>query len=134
MHRKAMGWLVAAIVASAGCAGDPAAPGDEQGMPGQGLWEGKVDALVADGRVTLKNGTEWVIGYLVVEKDMAIVAMFPPCTSNCTTLVQGGEATVRYEDIPGYSSEAREAIVYWWRYGTDGRPMGAMASETVRLQ
>lgn len=129
-------WLAAACVAATGCGSDavsPAGPGDQAEAPGQGLWEGKVDAVVADGRVVLKNGTERVVGYLVVEKNMAIVAMFPPCASDCQTLVQGGEVSIRYQDIPGYSADAREVMVYWWTYGPDGRPGGAMSSETVRL-
>jgi hypothetical protein len=131
-----MAWLVAAMVAVAGCGGDsrnPAAPDDKTGTPGEGLWEGKVDAVVADGRVTLKNGTERVIGYLVVEKNMAIVALFPPCTTDCKTLVQGAEVSISYQDIPGYSPGATEAIVYWWTYGSDGRAEGGMKSENVRL-
>lgn len=134
MYRKTAGLLVAVVLA-AGCgeSREPSSPTGNAQTPGQGLWEGKVDALVADGRVVVKNGTERVIGYLVVEKNMAIVAMFPPCTDNCTTLVQGGEASIRYEDVPGYSPEAREAVVYWWRYGIDGRPEGAMSSELIRF-
>lgn len=129
-------WLVAALIATAGCGSDapnPASPDTNQETPGQGLWEGKVDAVVADGRVVVTNGTERVIGYLVMEKDVAIVAIFPPCTTNCKTLVQGGEVAVRYEDIAGYTPAAREAIVYWWMYGPDGRPEGGTSSVVVRL-
>jgi hypothetical protein len=129
-------WVAAAVLVATACSSDaavPAAPDEQNENPGDGIWAGTVQAEVANRRVVLKNQTERPVGYLVLEKNMAIVAMFPPCTSNCTTLAQGGETSIRYEDIPGYSAVAREAIVYWWMYGPDGRAEGGMSSVVVRL-
>lgn len=135
MTTRTMRAVMAALVLVAGaCARDgaePAAPETE--TPGSGLWEGMIEAQAVRDSVTLKNQTERTVGYVVLEKNMAMVAMFPPCTSDCRTLVPGASASVAVADIPGVEPTSREVVVYWWSYDRAGVPMGGMSSTVVAL-
>lgn len=66
--------------------------------------------------LTLRNTTEFEVGYMVVEKDVITVALFPPCGQQCPIVVQGASVTVNYSAIVGYTPQAREARVLWWTY------------------
>lgn len=126
------------ILALAACAPESTAPSAEDDRPGHGIVAGTLEASVVNGKVRLKNQTEHVVGYLVVDKNTAIVAMLPPCSgSGCKTLVQGGEAAISFTEIGGYvPGESREAIVYWWSYlpGPGGTTtVDRMNSSIIRL-
>lgn len=120
-----------AVVVSA-CSSDRAEPAAPE-TPGNGLWEGMVEAQFIRDSLTLKNQTERTVGYVVLDKDMAMVAMFPPCTSDCRTLVPGASASIALTDIAGVEPDSREVMVHWWSYDRDGKPMGGMSSSTVAL-
>jgi hypothetical protein len=98
---------------------------------------GTLEATAAKPVLTLRNTTEFVVGYMVVEKNMATVALFPPCGNNCPTIRQGESVAVSYSSIAGYTPAAREAIVMWWTYArrADGSlaPQGAVNTINVRL-
>ncbi|MCA0375796.1 MAG: hypothetical protein LCH84_09020 [Gemmatimonadetes bacterium] len=114
---------------------DAAAPTTPR--PSQGIVAGTLEATAAKPTLTLRNTTEFVVGYMVVDKDMATVALFPPCGQNCPTIVQGQQATVDYSRIAGYTERSTEAIVMWWTYqrAADGTlaPTGGVNSTRVRL-
>lgn len=105
--------------------------------PTQGIIAGTLQVSAARPSLTLRNTTEFVVGYMVVEKDMGVVAMFPPCGERCPTIAQGASASVMYRDIAGYSDQATDAIVMWWTYapGRNGTltPQGAVNTVQVRL-
>lgn len=136
-------WAKAALTASAiigtalgGCANPPSGA-DDTGSPGQGIVAGSLEAKVdrAAQSVTLRNTTGFEVGYMVVEKDMNTIALFPPCGTNCPIIVQGATATVRYADISGYTPQAREARVMWWTYrrNTDGSRTAQGGVNTVSI-
>lgn len=120
----------------AGCRTDSLRPTDPEPRPGQSIIAGTLEAQVnkATKSLVLKNGTEFVVGYLVVEKDIATVALFPPCGANCTKLVQGQSRTINFSEIVGYTPQATEARVMWWTYapGSD-QPQGGVQTVQVKL-
>jgi hypothetical protein len=109
----------------------------EDPRPGQGIAAGELAVQVdkASKTLTLRNTTEFVVGYLIVEKDIATIALFPPCGANCTKLVQGQSKTINFSEIVGYTPAAREARVMWWTYapGTNGQAQGGVNTVVVRL-
>lgn len=103
----------------------------------QGIVAGTVEATAQRPTLTLRNTTEHVVGYMVVEKNMMVVALFPPCGPQCPQLAQGQQVAIPYTAINGYTSAATEVMVMWWTYtrAADGtlQPTGGMQSKTVRL-
>lgn len=107
--------------------------------PIQGIIAGTLEAKVdrAAKTLSLRNTTEFEVGYLVVEKETMTVALFPPCSNTCPLLVQGATATVPYNSITGYSAQAKEARVMWWtlRRNADGSrtPQGGVNTISITL-
>lgn len=130
--------LLSAIAASTlvGCANTPSGA-DEATTPGQGIVAGTLEAKVdrVAQTITLRNTTEFEVGYMVVEKDMVTITLFPPCGTNCPIAVQGATATVKYADIGGYTPQAREARVMWWTYrrNADGSRTAQGGVNTVNV-
>lgn len=129
--------LASALFLSA-CASEPnptTAPTPNAGTPG--IIAGTLEARAARPVLTLRNTTEFTVGYMVVDKDQMTVALYPPCGQNCPTLVQGASATVNFSAISGYTSASTEAVVMWWKYvrRADGslQPEGGVQSTRVRL-
>lgn len=133
--------LASALVAGsllAACGGaDAVAAPDEENVPNQGIVAGTLEARAARPTVTLRNTTEFVVGYMIIDKDQATVALFPPCNQSCPLLRQGESVAVPYTAISGYTSSSREAIVMWWKYtrSADGtlRPTGAVQTTKLSL-
>lgn len=126
----------ALLFGAAACSDDDiASPADPN--PSNGIIAGTLQVTAARPNLTLRNTTELIVGYMVVDKDMATVALFPPCGQNCPTIVQGASANVTYSAINGYTSASTEAIVMWWTYQrqADGslRAVGAVNTTKVRL-
>jgi len=92
--------------------------------PNRGIVAGTLEARVdrASQTLSLRNTTEFEVGYMVIEKDMMTVALMPPCGNSCPILVQGASVTVKYSNIGGYTPQAKEGRVLWWTYkrNTDG--------------
>jgi hypothetical protein len=134
MTTRLLGLSIVALLVVGACSRDGAEPvAPEPEVPGSGLWEGMIEAQFVRDSLTLKNQTEHTVGYVVIEKNMAIVAMFPPCTGNCQTLVPGASAAVAIEDIAGVTPDSREVQVLWWSYDRAGVPTGGMSTSVVRL-
>jgi hypothetical protein len=78
-----------------------------------------------------------VDGYFVRETGRPIIAVFPPCISNCAILKQGEQATGNYSAIDGYSAKSTSATIMWWKYQveTNGTrtPIGALQTVDVKL-
>ena len=102
-----------------------------------GIVAGTLEVRAARPTLTLRNTTEFQVGYLVVDKDQAVIALYPPCLSNCQTLRQGESVTINYSAIAGYTARSTEAIVMWWKYvpRADGSltPEGGIQTVKVRL-
>ncbi len=88
-------------------------PAPKQGI-GAGTLEARVDR--ATQTLSLRNSTEFEVGYMVIEKDMATIALMPPCGNSCPILVQGASVTVKYSNIGGYTPQSKEGRVLWWTY------------------
>lgn len=102
-----------------------------------GLLAGTLEATANRPTLLLRNTTEFVVGYMVVDKEQIVVAMYPPCGAQCPKLAQGEQLMLPYGSISGYSAKSTEAIVMWWTYvrGADNtlQPNGAVQTRRVRL-
>ncbi len=105
--------------------------------PNQGIVAGTLEVKAQRPNLTLRNTTELVVGYMVVDKDEMVIALYPPCNTQCPTLVQGASVQVPYSQISGYTAQSTEAVVMWWTYRrqADGslRPEGAVQTTRIRL-
>lgn len=103
----------------------------------QGIVAGTLEATATRPTLTLRNTTEFVVGYMVVDMDQAVVAMFPPCGAQCPRLAQGEQVALPYGSIGGYTPASTEAMLMWWTYvrGADNtlQPTGAVHTRIVRL-
>lgn len=125
--------------ATTGCSNEGAAPVENATPAGSnnGIVAGTLEATAARPTLTLRNTTEQVVGYMVVDKDQMVVALYPPCGANCPKLVQGASIAVPYAQISGYTNASTEATVMWWTYtrAADGslQASGAVQTKNVRL-
>ena len=71
---------------------EPAPPSSNTGN--SGIVAGTLEVKAARPTLTLRNTTEFVVGYMVVDKDQMVIAMFPPCGANCLQLRQGESVVV----------------------------------------
>jgi hypothetical protein len=105
--------------------------------PNQGIVAGTLEVKAQRPTLTLRNTTELVVGYMVVDKDQMVIALYPPCNTQCPTLAQGASVQVPYSQIGGYTAQSTEAIVMWWTYRrqADGslRPESAVQTTRIRL-
>lgn len=139
IHRLKPTVLATLALLSAACAHDPAAPeSPAQNGSQNGIVAGTVEVTASSGLIKLRNTTERQVGYLVVDKNQMVVALYPPCGSNCPVIVQGAIATVPYSQISGYTNQSTHAVVMWWRYTVraDGTRVaeGAVQTTTVQLK
>ena len=127
--------VAALLLATAGCSNEEklAAPGS----PNQGIVAGTLQVTAANSVLTLRNSTEFIVGYMVVDKDQMVIALFPPCGAQCPTLAQGASVNVNYANIGGYTSKSTEATVMWWTYAraADGslQAQGGVQSKRITL-
>ena len=127
-----------AAATTTACSNEATQPSDTV-APGAnpGIVAGSLDATAARPTITLHNSTEFIVGYMVVDKDQMVVALYPPCGQQCPTLVQGAQVAIPYSSVSGYTAESREVNVMWWTYArqADGtlKATGAMQTKTVRL-
>ncbi len=105
--------------------------------PNQGIVAGTLVVTAARPTLTLRNTTEFVVGYMVIDKDQMTIALYPPCGTQCAKLVQGANASVPYASITGYTSASTEANVLWFTYAraADGTltPQGPIQTTRVKL-
>jgi hypothetical protein len=133
--------LISSLLASAlaGCANAPSGADDASPTPSpnQGIVAGALETKVdrSAQSLTLRNTTEFDVGYMVVEKDMMTVALFPPCGTSCPIVVPGATATVPYANIGGYTPQAKEARVMWWTYrrNADGSRTAQGSVNTITI-
>lgn len=142
MPRLSTSLVFALGLLSAACSGAPSETAVRDSAIGppsgnQGIVAGTLEVKAARPTLTLRNTTERVVGYMVVDKDQALVALYPPCGQQCPLLVQGASQSVTYSQISGYTQKSTEALVLWWTYrrAADGtmQPEGAVQTTRVRL-
>lgn len=121
------------------CAGTPAESASEDDKaapaPSQGIVAGTLEVKAQRPSLTLRNTTELVVGYMVVDKDQMVVALYPPCNTQCPTIEQGASVQVPYSKIGGYTDASTEAVVMWWTYRrqADGSLRPESAVQTTRI-
>ncbi|WP_396223178.1 hypothetical protein [Gemmatimonas sp.] len=129
--------VVSAWAMTACAAAPTASDTDQTPSTNRGIVSGtlEVTANPADRVLTLRNTTAADVGYLVVERDMITVALFPPCGQRCPILAPGASVTVPYTAIAGYTPQAREARVLWWSYrrNADGTRSAQGATQTTSI-
>jgi len=105
--------------------------------PNQGIVAGTLVVKAVRPTLTLRNTTEFVVGYMIVDKDQMTIALYPPCGAQCAKLVQGAEVSVPYTSVAGYTSASTEANVLWFTYAraADGTltPQGPIQTTRVTL-
>ncbi len=128
---------LALVLLTTACGADAPSAAPALSHEQQGLVAGMITAVAQRSHVTLRNSTEFAIGYRVVDKDQAIIMLYPPCTLDCKTLVQGATVEIPYSAIDGYTPRSTQAIVLYWTYvpGPDGKPVadGPIHSLNVNL-
>lgn len=116
---------------------DPAAPSTKPPVTEQGVAAGTLEATAQRPVLRLRNTTEFVVGYRVMEKDLLTRALPLPCGPECPQVAQGQQVAVPYSSINGYTDAATEAMVMWWTFtrAADGslQRVGTMQSKSVRL-
>lgn len=77
---------------------------------------GRLAVRAAPPALELTNQSPAPIYYFTLALGSVGYALAPPCTdpSRCTAIKAGQTASVPYAQIPGYTADAHEAIVYWW--------------------
>jgi len=129
--------LATLALLSAACGNDPAGPQSptQNGSP-NGIVAGTLEVTATGGLVKLRNTTEHQLGYLALDKNQMVVALYPPCGTNCPVLVQGAIATIPYPQISGYTNQSTHAAVLWWRYTVraDGTRAAEGAVQTTLVQ
>ncbi|MBL0938821.1 MAG: hypothetical protein IBJ03_07995 [Gemmatimonadaceae bacterium] len=143
--RRTRSLLATAIVSLAtaslltACAGTPVDSTSEDDKaspaPSQGIVAGTLEVKAQKPALTLRNTTELVVGYMVVDKDQMVIALYPPCNTQCPTIVQGASVQVPYSQISGYTDKSTEAVVMWWTYRrqADGSLRPESAVQTTRI-
>jgi hypothetical protein len=103
MERHRLGLVLAVSILSTGC---KALTGESD------------DALTVVSEresLRLRNGSMGRVHYMVVEQGTAALINWAPCTGDgCPAVRARSSVLVPYDEILGYSPEARNAIVYWW--------------------
>lgn len=135
-HTNRLFVLAACAALLAACGRDDAPTAPQLPNANQGIIAGTLQVSAAKPVLTLRNTTEFVVGYMVVDKDQATIALYPPCGDNCPKIVQGASATVNYSAISGYTPASREATVMWWKYVPRNgslQPEGGVQTTHVRL-
>ena len=136
MHTLFRSATVAALLLATAACSDEEKVADST-SPNEGIVAGTLQVTAANSALTLRNTTEFIVGYMVVDKDQMVIALFPPCGAQCPTLAQGASATVNYSSIGGYTSKSTEAVVMWWTYAraADGslQAQGGVQSKKISL-
>ena len=87
-----------------GCS-NPLAPG-----------EGAVAVLAIPPALHLTNQTPLPVYTFVIDRNTLAFTDWAPCRdpNSCAGIAPGATNVLPYSGIAGYSSDTREAIVYWW--------------------
>ncbi len=124
------------LVAPLAACGAPAAAPADAPAAGQGIVAGTLEARRDGDALVLRNTTEFVVAYQLLEANTATLALLPVCLpATCPTLRQGESRRVPLVEVTGWTPAAREVMVTWWRFvpGRDGTPVAGVA-ETVRVR
>lgn len=112
--RSVKGATIAALMALAACGGDRTSA-TEVTAPNS-IIAGTVTASRVAGGVAIANGTERAVGYAVANPSwLGLLATCSDPSPSCLRLKPGGTVTVPPEDIYGWSTQATDAVVYWWQ-------------------
>lgn len=133
--RPSVATIVTALLLT-GCAEEQLVEPNVDPVP-QGIAAGALEVRVDGATIVLRNTTEFVVTYRLIEAETATRALYPVCTIDaCARLVQGETRRVPRTAIDGWSPAARAAIVHWWRMvpQQDGSLIAQPSVEAVRLQ
>lgn len=132
------GVLAGLTLLSAACSNNSATDPTPSNGSQNGIIAGNLEVSTANNTVKLRNTTERQVGYMVIDQNQLIVALYPPCGNNCPIVKQGETVAVPYAQIGGYTPQSTDATVLWWKYTVraDGTrvPEGAMQSTSIKLK
>lgn len=116
LHTPLLAASMCALVAVVGCADTPSGAVPVVQPPNNGIVAGTLEARTERQTITLRNTTEFVVGYMVIDSEMATIALFPPCGDGCAKLLQGESITLPKSAIGGYNERSTKANVLWFKY------------------
>ncbi|MES2305701.1 MAG: hypothetical protein V4558_09340 [Gemmatimonadota bacterium] len=92
--------------------------GCSNGSPVGPVVEHPLNAAVTSGGLTLTNSTDTPLYYQAFEKVWGTDGLFTwaACTrpATCPSVPAHGATSVPYTSIDGYTTDARQALVYYW--------------------
>lgn len=130
--------LAAIALLTAGCDNRPVI-GDLTEPPAeiQARLSGTLTATAKRPSLTLRNTTDYVVGFTVNEKEGMMLRLLPPCGVERPQVAPGQAIALPYTDIDGYTVTSREVVVSWCtlRRAPDGtlQRFGDERGFTVRL-
>lgn len=130
------GVLASLTLLGAACSTNSASTAPPTNNGASGIVAGTLEVTIAGTALKLRNTTEQQVGYMVVDKEQMVIALYPPCAANCPVLVQGATASVPFSAIGGYTSQSTEARVMWWKYvvRADGTKVADGPVQTVSVK
>ena len=93
--------------------------------------DGSLTVTRVPGMLELRNASDAPIHYFIVEREAAALVDWFPCAGpSCRAVPPRDIVLVPDAEIIGFSPEAREALVSWWRSVPDGR--GGFEHDLIR--
>lgn len=109
--------LVCTVV---GCSDTPSGTDLVIEPPKNSISAGTLDARTERWSITLRKTVKFVVAYMVIDSEMATIALFPRCGETCLRLVQGRGGAVPYIVIGWYhSGTSSMANLLWFRRRRD---------------
>ena len=85
-----------------------------------GVTDGALQVTRGAAQLQLRNLSASPLSYVVVERGTLALFDWIPCAGpSCPTVGPRATVFVPYSAICGYTANAREAVVYWWRAVAD---------------
>lgn len=128
--------VMAALLA---CSATPSAVDDiaDGSVNAPQIVTGTLDVTANRPNLILRNTTETIVAYQMIDENLLALALMAPCDTRCPQIVQGASATVPYTTIAGYSDATKNVRIAWWtlRRAPDGtlRVDGDPQSKRVTL-
>lgn len=94
--------------------------------------DGVLTAQHRNGQLELHNASNTPVHYFALERQAVAYVDWIACVhAACPAAAAGARVSVPDATLPGFTSEAREALVYWWRAVSDGN--GGMRPDSIRF-
>ncbi len=118
--RRLARWILCAVVAVLASCGEPTA-----------VTDGTLVVRRLPAALELENESTAPLHYFAVERGTAAVIDWIACVgTGCPSVAALGTVAVPDSQIAGFTPDAEDAIVYWWRAVPDG--VGGFRADSIR--